>query len=67
MNLLSNLNEFGEENNLICRGKQFDLPSYGYYLTLTDSTLHFSCYFTKLLHSHFIPLLNHFTMQEKCY
>ena len=36
-------------------------------LTLTDSTLHFSCYFTKLLHSHFIPLLNHFTMQEKCY
>ncbi len=36
-------------------------------LTLTDSTLHISCYFTKLLHSHFIPLLNHFTMQEKCY
>ena len=36
-------------------------------MTLTDSTLHFSCYFTKLLHSHFIPLLNHFTMQEKCY
>ena len=32
MNLVSNFNEFGEENNLICRGKQFDLPSYGYYL-----------------------------------
>ena len=30
-------------------------------LTLTDFTLHFSCCFTKLLHSHFIPLLNNFT------
>ena len=39
MNLLSNLNEFGEENNLICRGKQFDLPSYGYYL-LNINMLH---------------------------
>lgn len=36
-------------------------------VTLTDFTLHFSCCFTKLLHSHFIPLLNSFTMQEKCY
>ena len=31
------------------------------HLTLTDFTLHFSCCFTKLLHSHFIPLLNNFT------
>ena len=36
-------------------------------LTLTDFTLHFSCSFTKLLYSKFIPLLNNFTMQEKCY
>ena len=36
-------------------------------LTLTDFTLHFSCCFTNLLHSHFVPLLNNFTMQEKCY
>ena len=36
-------------------------------LTLTDFTLHFSCCFTKLLHSHFIPLLNNFTCEEKCY
>ena len=35
-------------------------------LTMTDFTLHFSCCFTKSLHSHFIPLLNNFTMQEKC-
>ena len=33
----------------------------GQLLTLTDFTLHFSCCFTKLLHSHFIPLLNNFT------
>ena len=33
----------------------------GLVLTLTDFTLHFSCCFTKLLHSHFIPLLNNFT------
>ena len=38
-----------------------------YNLTLTDFTLHFSCCFTNLLHSHFVPLLNNFTMQEKCY
>ena len=31
------------------------------FLTLTDFTLHFSYCFTKLLHSHFIPLLNNFT------
>ena len=31
------------------------------FVTLTDFTLHFSCCFTKLLHSHFIPLLNNFT------
>ena len=36
-------------------------------LTLTDFTLHFSCCFTKLLHSDFILLLNSFTLQEKCY
>ena len=36
-------------------------------LTMTDFTLHFSCFFTKLLHSHFIPLLNNFTISEKCY
>ena len=36
-------------------------------LTMTDFTLHFSCCFTKLLHSHFIPLLNNFTISEKCY
>ena len=36
-------------------------------VTLTDFTLHFSCCFTKLLHSLFITLLNNFTMQEKCY
>ena len=36
-------------------------------VTLTDFTLHFSCCFTNLLHSHFVPLLNNFTMQEKCY
>lgn len=39
----------------------------GALLTLTDFTLHFSCCFTNLLHSHFVPLLNNFTMQEKCY
>ena len=38
-----------------------------YFLTLTDFTLHFSCCFTKLLHSYFILLLNSFTLQEKCY
>ena len=32
-----------------------------------DFTLHFSCCFTNLLHSHFVSLLNNFTMQEKCY
>ena len=31
-------------------------------LTITDFTLHFSCCFTKLLHSLFITLLNNFTM-----
>ena len=36
-------------------------------LTLTDFTLHFSLTFTKLLYYKFIPLLNNFTMQEKCY
>ena len=36
-------------------------------VTLTDFTLHFSCCFTKLLHSDFILLLNSFTLQEKCY
>ena len=36
-------------------------------MTLTDFTLHFSCCFTNLLHSHFVSLLNNFTMQEKCY
>ena len=36
-------------------------------VTLTGFTLHFSCCFTKLLHSLFITLLNNFTMQEKCY
>ena len=36
-------------------------------LTLTDFTLHFSLTFTKLLYCKFIPLLNNFTMQEKCY
>ena len=35
--------------------------------TLTDFTLHFSLTFTKLLYNKFIPLLNNFTMQEKCY
>ena len=37
------------------------------FMTLTDFTLHFSCCFTNLLHSHFVPLLNNFTMQEKYY
>ena len=36
-------------------------------VTLTDFTLHFSLTFTKLLYCKFIPLLNNFTMQEKCY
>ena len=36
-------------------------------LTLTYFTLHFSCCFTKILHSQLTPLLNNFTMQEKCY
>ena len=36
-------------------------------MTLTDFTLHFSCCFTKILYSQFNPLLNNFTMQEKCY
>ena len=36
-------------------------------MTLTDFTLHFSCCFTKILHSQLNPLLNNFTMQEKCY
>ena len=31
-------------------------------VTITDFTLHFSCCFTKLLHSLFITLLNNFTM-----
>ena len=39
----------------------------GSFVTLTDFTLHFSCCFTNLLHSHFVSLLNNFTMQEKCY
>ena len=60
MNLQTNFNEFTQQIKLNCSVNQFTL-------TLTDSTLHFSRYFTKLLHSHFIPLLNHFTMQEKCY
>ena len=33
-----------------------------YGMTITDFTLHFSCCFTKLLHSLFITLLNNFTM-----
>ena len=33
-------------------------------LTLTYFTLHFSCCFTKILHSQLTPLLNNFTMQE---
>ncbi len=41
--------------------------NYACLVTLTDFTLHFSCCFTNLLHSHFVPLLNNFTMQEKCY
>lgn len=36
-------------------------------MTLTDFTLHFSCCFTKILHTQLNPLLNNFTMQEKCY
>ena len=36
-------------------------------LTLTDFTLHFSCCFTKLLHSQITPLLDRFTTHEKCY
>ena len=36
-------------------------------MTLTDFALHFSWCFTKLLHSHFMSLLNPFTKQEKCY
>ena len=46
---------------MILGGNNYDI------VTLTDFTLHFSCCFTNLLHSHFIPLLNNFTMQEKCY
>ena len=45
----------------------FLLLSFFAHLTLTDFTLHFSCCFTNLLHSHFVSLLNNFTMQEKCY
>ena len=44
----------------------FTLP-FNIYVTLTDFTLHFSCCFTKILHSQLNPLLNNFTMQEKCY
>ena len=49
--------------------KYIILPCQVYYitLTLTDFTLHFSCCFTKILHSQLNPLLNNFTMQEKCY
>ena len=43
------------------------LRPYNQGLTLTDFTLHFSLTFTKLLYCKFIPLLNNFTMQEKCY
>ena len=43
------------------------LEDYFYIVTLTDFTLHFSLTFTKLLYCKFIPLLNNFTMQEKCY
>ena len=46
---------------MILHGKSYDI------MTLTDFTLHFSCCFTKLLHSDFILLLNSFTLQEKCY
>ena len=42
-------------------------PDFQVNVTLTGFTLHFSCCFTKLLHSLFITLLNNFTMQEKCY
>ncbi len=36
-------------------------------ICLTDFTLHFSLAFTKLLYYKFFPLLNNFTIQEKCY
>ena len=43
------------------------LQCYKGFVTLTDFTLHFSCCFTIILYSQFNPLLNNFTMQEKCY
>ena len=46
---------------------EMTFSSISHNLTLTDFTLHFSCSFTKLLYSKFIPLLNNFTMQEKYY
>ena len=50
-------------------GKTFFVNNWlnSYKMTLTDFTLHFSCCFTKILHSQLNPLLNNFTMQEKCY
>ena len=45
----------------------YTFGNYLYSVTLTDFTLHFSLTFTKLLYCKFIPLLNNFTMQEKCY
>ena len=44
-----------------------NMPLTKHGMTLTDFTLHFSLTFTKLLYYKFIPLLNNFTMQEKCY
>ena len=51
------------EKNLLTTGVNF-VNGYRFndYLTITDFTLHFSCCFTKLLHSLFITLLNNFTM-----
>ena len=48
-------------------GRKHSVQAFYGIMTLTDFTLHFSCCFTNLLHSHFVSLLNNFTMQEKCY
>lgn len=67
---------FAEQMDYFCKAKGLQLESktttvvgqkdsfckkMKLFVTLTDFTLHFSCCFTKLLHSHFIPLLNNFT------
>ena len=67
MVLMLAINVSAESFTYFNRGIAFKCKVNDGKVTLTDFTLHFSCCFTNLLHSHFVPLLNNFTMQEKCY